>query len=97
MFDFRACTELHLMLILSLQDILQNLSLEMTLIDNVVPCYPHDNIGGDHLCGECKEIIRATRLSQACVQRVTDLASVLTDHRMSGRPIRARYKHFKTI
>ena len=85
------------MLILSLQDILQNLSLEMTLIDNVVPCYPHDNIGGDHLRGECEEIIRATRLSQACVQRVTDLASVLTDHRMSGRAIRARCKHFKTI
>ena len=28
---------------------------------------------------------------------VSALASLLTDHRMSGLPIRARYKHFKTI
>ena len=28
---------------------------------------------------------------------MTDLASLLTDHKMSGRPIRAKYKHFKTI
>ena len=25
---------------------------------------------------------------------MTDRANLLTDHRMSGRPIRARYKHF---
>ena len=24
-------------------------------------------------------------------------ASLFTDHRISGRPIRAKYKHFKTI
>ena len=42
------------MLILSLQDLLQNLSLEITLIDNVAPCYSHDNIGGNHLYDECR-------------------------------------------
>ena len=42
------------------------------------------------------EIKRAKRLSQAWVHFVTALASLLTDHRMSGLPIRARYKHFKT-
>ena len=32
---------------------------------------------------------------QVCM--VTDRASVFTDQRMSGLPIRARYKHFNTI
>ena len=54
MFDFQKYTKLHLMLILSLQDLLQNLSLEITLIDNVAPCYSHDNIGGNHLYDECR-------------------------------------------
>ena len=31
------------------------------------------------------------------VHFVTDLANLLTDHRMSGRPVLARYKHFQTI
>ena len=39
----------------------------------------------------------AKRLSQACVHSMTDLASLLADHRMSGGPILARYKHFYTI
>ena len=43
------------------------------------------------------EICLANRLSHAWIHSVTDLASLLTDHRMSGRPIRAKYKHFKTI
>ena len=42
------------------------------------------------------EINRANRLSQDCDHFVTDLASLLTDHRKSGRPILAKYKHFKT-
>ena len=43
------------------------------------------------------EISLANDLSQASVHFVTDLASLLTNHKMSGRPIRAKYKHFKTI
>ena len=39
----------------------------------------------------------ANRLSQAWVHFVTDRASLLTDHRMSGLPIRAKYKHVNTI
>ena len=42
-------------------------------------------------------IKRAKRLSQALVHFVTALASLFTDQRMSGLPIRAKYKHFKTI
>ena len=47
-------------------------------------------------CVMC-EINLAKRLSQACVHLVTDLAGSLTDHGMSGLPIRAKYKHFKTM
>ena len=43
------------------------------------------------------EINLAKRLSQACVHLVTDLASLFTDQRMAGLPIRAKHKHFKTI
>ena len=39
-------------------------------------------------------IKRAKRLSQDFVHFVTALASLLTEHRMSGLPIRAKYKHF---
>ena len=43
------------------------------------------------------EINRFRRLSQALVHFVIDRASLFTDHRISGRPIRAKYKHFRTI
>ena len=39
----------------------------------------------------------ASRLSQAWVHPVTDRASLLTDHRMSGLPILAKCKHFQTM
>ena len=38
------------------------------------------------------EINIAERLSHACVHLVTALANLLTDHRMSGLPVRAKYK-----
>ena len=43
------------------------------------------------------EINRFKRLSQVLVHFVMDRASLFTDHRMSGLPIRAKYKHFRTI
>ena len=39
----------------------------------------------------------AKRLPQVCVHLMTARASLLTDHRMSGLPFRAKYKHVKTI
>ena len=57
MFDFQQCTTLRLMLILSPQDLLQCLNLEIILIDKVEPHFSHDNIGGNHLCHECKRLI----------------------------------------
>ena len=43
------------------------------------------------------KIKRAKRLSKALVQFVIDRASLLTDHEISSLPIRAKYKHFRTI
>ena len=42
-------------------------------------------------------INRFRRLSQALVHFVMDRASLFTDHRISGRPFRAKYKHFRRI
>ena len=41
------------------------------------------------------EISRFRRLSQALVHFVMDRASLFTDHKISGRPILAKYKHFR--
>ena len=43
------------------------------------------------------EINRFRHLSQALVHFVIDLASLFTDHRISGLPIRAKYQHLRTI
>ena len=43
------------------------------------------------------EINRFRRLSQALVHFVIERASLFTDHRISGLPIRANFKHFRTI
>ena len=43
------------------------------------------------------EINRFRRLSQALVHFVIDRASLFTDHRISGLPILAKYKNFRTI
>ena len=52
-FDFRRCIKLSPRLIKSLQDRQQSLSLGTNPIDNDEPCFPHDNIVGDHSCDEC--------------------------------------------
>ena len=43
------------------------------------------------------EISRFRRLPQALVHFVIDRASLFTDQRISGLPIRAKYKHFRTF
>ena len=47
-------TELLLMLTSSLQDLLQNQSLDTILFCIVVLCFPHINIACIHMCDECK-------------------------------------------
>ena len=43
------------------------------------------------------EIKRAKRFLQDFVHFVTARASLFTDHKISGLPIRAKYSHFRTI
>ena len=43
------------------------------------------------------EINRFRRLSQALVHFVMERAILFIDHKISGRPILAKYKHFRTI
>ena len=97
MFDFQRCTRSHPRLNLSLQGNQKNLSLGLNPIDNAEPCYSRDNLVGSHLCDECmksNELIVCHKLLSmwGLLARV-----VLTDHRMSGEPIRAKYGHVKTI
>ena len=44
-----------------------------------------------------QEIKRANRRSHALVHFVTDRTSLFTVQKISGQPIRARFKHFTTI
>ena len=59
-------------------------------------CFQHDNIVCNHMYDECKRSIkRDNRLSHALVHFVIDGANLLTDHKISGFPTRAKYKHFR--
>ena len=58
---------------------------------------PHSNTVCVNMCDECWRSTEIIVFSQAFVHFVIDRASVFTDHRISGLPIRAKYKHFRTI
>ena len=79
------------------QDLLQNRSLETVPICIVWQCFPHDNIVCYHMCDMNVRDQTRESLSQALVHFVIDRASLFTDHRRSGLPIRAKYKYFTTI
>ena len=59
--------------------------------------FPHDNIVCIHMCDEYMKSIDSGFLSHALVHFVIDRASLFTDHRISGRPIRRKKKHFRKI
>ena len=96
MFDFRKCTKVLLRLMLSFQGFPQNQNLETILICIVVRCFPHDNIVWIHSCDECKRSNVLKSSSHALVHSVTARASLFTNHEMSGLPIRAKCRHFRT-
>ena len=50
-----------------------------------------------HFCDECKRSKSAKRVSQAFVHFAIARASLFTDHKISGLPIRAKYKYFITM
>ena len=56
--------------------------------------FPHDNTVCTHKYDEYLKS-NENRLSQALVHLVVDRASLFTDHRMSGRPTRAKYAAFR--
>ena len=58
--------------------------------------YPHNNAVCNHMWW-MQEIKRDNSLSQALVHFVIDRASLFTAHSISGRPIRAECKNFRTI
>ena len=94
--DVRKYAEFLLMLTSNLQGLLQNQSLETIQVCIAVLCFPHNNIACVHLYDECT-ISRAKRLSQAFVHFVTARASLFADQKISGLPIRATSRHFRTI
>ena len=75
----------------------QSPSLGINPVDNAEPCYPHDNIVGIHLCCECTKPILpiVCHMPESILWLLLHICWQTT--RMSGLPIRARYKHFKTI
>ena len=98
MYDFRKCTMFLQKWILNLQDLQQNQSLEKALVCIVWQYYPHDKIVFIYMYDEYMyEINRFWRLSQALLHFVMDRASLFTDHSISGRPILAKDKQFRTI
>ena len=97
MYDFPKRTMFTQKWILNPQDLPQNRSLGTVPVATVLQYYPHDNIVCIHTYDEQMKSIDFRRLSQALVHFVINLASLFTDHRISGLPIRAKYKHFRTI
>ena len=96
MFGFRKYTEVFPRVILSLQGLPQSQSLETILICIVVLCYQHDNIAEFTCVMNVRDQTRQ-RLSQDFVHFVTARASLFTDHKIASLPIRAKYRHFRTI
>ena len=96
MYDYRKHIMCTLKWISNLLDLPRSRSLETVPVCIVLQSYPHSNTANIHMCDECKISIDSGRLSQALVQFVIDRASLFTDHKISGRPIRAKYKHLRT-
>ena len=96
-FDFQKYTRQHLRLILSPQDHQQSLSLGTNPVYKAVPYFPHDKLSEIVCVMGCKKSALLIVRHMPEVIFVTDLAIMLTDHRMSCCPIRAKYRLFKTV
>ena len=95
MCDFQKCIVFLQKWILNLQDLPQSQSLETVPICIAWQYYPHDNTVCIHLYDEYMKSIDS---GNCCMLlSIMDRASLFTDHKISGRPILAKYKHFRTI
>ena len=95
--DFRKCTEFLLILILSLRDLLQNQSLETIQACIAVLCFPQNNVACIHLYDGCERSNAPSVCHMLFVHFITARASLFTDRKISGLPIRAKYRHVRTI
>ena len=59
--------------------------------------FPHNNIACIHMCDECTRSNAPSVCHKLFVHFVTARASLFTDHRISGLPIRAKYTHVRTM
>ena len=59
--------------------------------------FPHDNTVCIHMYDECRRSNDIIVCHMLLSIFVIDRANVFTDHGISGLPIRAKYKHFRTI
>ena len=90
MYDFQKRTMFLQKWILNLQDLPRSQSLETVPICIVWQYFPHDNTVCIHKYDEYMKSINSG-VSQALVHFVMDRASLFTDHRISGRPILAKF------
>ena len=81
----------------NLQDLLRSQSLEIVLVCIVLQYYPHDNSVCIHMYDECMKSIDSDVCHKLWSILLWHVRASLTDQRISGRPKRAKYKHFKTI
>ena len=97
MYDFQKRTMFLQKWILTPQDLPQNRSLETVPACIVLQCYPQNNTVYIHMYDEYMKSIDSGACHGPWVHFLMDRASSLTDHRISGGPTRAKYKHFRTI
>ena len=74
-----------------------NRSLEPVPVCIVLQYFPHSKTVCIHMCDECKISIDSGGCHRLWSIFVIDRASLFTDHRISGLPVHAKYKHFRTI
>ena len=94
MYDFQKCTMFLQKWISNLQDLPQNRSLETVPVCIVLH---HITILFVFTCVMNTWYQSIQAFDTGFGRFVIDLANLFTDHRISGLPIRAKYKHFRTI
>ena len=97
MYDFQKCIMFIQKWISNPQGLPQIRSLKTVPICIVLDCFPHDNDVYVHMCDECKISSDSDVCHTFLVHFVIDRASLFTDHTISGLPIRAKYRDFRTI
>ena len=75
----------------------QNQSLETILFCIVVLYFPHDTIFWMYMCDECRLSNELSVCQRFLFILRLLLQNLFISHRISGSPVRAKYKHLRTI